>query len=61
MTACWQVDHIISKIIEESGFSDPAIVATGGLASGIEQHSRYIKHIDPTLTLEGLRLIADSN
>jgi type III pantothenate kinase len=56
-----QVDYILEKIIAETGFTAPTIVATGGLAAGIEQHSRFIKLIEPTLTLEGLRLIADAN
>ncbi len=37
------------------------VVATGGLASGLEKHSRYIKLVDPNLTLDGLRLIAEMN
>jgi type III pantothenate kinase len=56
-----QVDHIIEKIIAETGFASPAIIATGGSVSGIDQHSRYIAGIDPVLTLKGLRLIADLN
>ncbi len=56
-----QVDFILEKIIEESGFTNPTVIATGGLANGIEKHSRYISRIEPTLTLEGLRIIADSN
>jgi len=53
-----QVDYILDKIIEETGFSKPTIVATGGLSSCIDEHSRFIKQIEPDLTLEGLRLIA---
>lgn len=54
-----QVDYIIGKIIDETGFARPTVVATGGLSAGIEKHSRYIKRIVPTLTLEGLRLIGE--
>ncbi|MFQ5454198.1 MAG: type III pantothenate kinase [Candidatus Zixiibacteriota bacterium] len=54
-----QVDYIIDKIIEETGFTDCKIIATGGFASGIEKYSRYINIIEPTLTLEGLRLISE--
>ena len=56
-----QVDYIIEKIIAETGFKNPTVVATGGLAEGIEKHSRYISRIDPTITLDGLRLIAAMN
>ena len=56
-----QVDFIIEKIIEETGFKDVRIVATGGLASGMEQASRRISTVEPTLTLEGLRLISELN
>jgi len=52
-----QVDYIIGKIIEETGFEKPTVVATGGLSEGLEKHSQYIKRIEPTLTLEGLRII----
>lgn len=56
-----QVDYIIDKIIEETGFENVRIIATGGLAGGIEKASRHIELIEPTLTLEGLRLISEMN
>jgi len=56
-----QVDHIVERIIEETGFTAPAVIGTGGLAWGVESSSKYIRHIEPTLTLEGLRLIAEMN
>jgi type III pantothenate kinase len=56
-----QVDFIIDKIIEETGFEKTRIIATGGLAEGIEKASRHIKLIEPALTLEGLRLISEIN
>ena len=56
-----QVDYIIERIIDETGFKNCTIVATGGLAGGIEKHSRHITQVDPNLTLDGLRLIADMN
>jgi type III pantothenate kinase len=36
-------------------------VATGGLAHLIADESKYIKHVNDTLTLEGLRLIYARN
>jgi type III pantothenate kinase len=56
-----QVDYILDKVIEELGFEHPTVVATGGLAHGIEHYSRYIRLIEPNLTLEGLRIIAEQN
>ena len=38
-----------------------SVAATGGLANGIEKNSRYINIIEPDLTLNGLRIIADLN
>jgi type III pantothenate kinase len=56
-----QVDYIIDKILDETGFNKYDVVATGGFASGIQEHSRHVKLIEPTLTLEGLRLISEMN
>jgi len=56
-----QVDYLVDRIVEETKFERCTVIATGGLASGIEKHSRHIKLIDPHLTLEGLRIIAGMN
>jgi len=56
-----QVDYIVDKIIEETGFENTRVIATGGMAVGIEKASRHIKLIEPTLTLEGLRIISEMN
>ncbi len=56
-----QIDFLVEKILEETGFENVRIVATGGLANGIEKASRHIKLVEPSLTLEGLRLIAEGN
>lgn len=56
-----QVDYIIDRILEETSFAKCTVVATGGFAFSIEKHSRHIKQIEPTLTLEGLRLISEMN
>lgn len=52
-----QVDYLIEQIIEETGYANVRVIATGGLAGRIKDASRYIKLLEPTLTLEGLRLI----
>jgi len=56
-----QVDFIIDKILDETGFNKCNVIATGGFASGIQEHSRHVKLIELTLTLEGLRLIGEIN
>jgi len=56
-----QVDTIIDRILEETGFTGTTIVATGGLAHGIEKASRHITETVPTLTLDGLRIICIAN
>lgn len=55
-----QVDHIIEKVIAESGETGHHVIATGGLAGRIEAYSRFIQKVAPDLTLHGLRLIAES-
>jgi len=50
------VDGILKRMLEELG-ADTRVIATGGLASLIATGSEYITTVDPTLTLEGLRLI----
>src|SRR5205809_4375496 len=55
-----QVDEIVTRIRGELGVEARAI-ATGGLADLIAPHSRTIEHVDPWLTLEGLRLVWNLN
>lgn len=55
-----QIDFLLDKIIAEAGFDSCTVVATGGLAAGLDGHSRHITRVEPTITLEGLRLIAEA-
>ncbi len=56
-----QTEYIIQKVREESGLTDMKVVATGGLGRLIAEETDMIQVYDPTLTLEGLRLIYEKN
>ena len=55
-----QVDGIVGRIRGELG-ADARAVATGGLADLVAPHSETIETVDPFLTLDGLRLVAELN
>jgi type III pantothenate kinase len=55
-----QVDGVVGRIRGELGEEAP-VVATGGLAELIAPHAETIEHVDPFLTLEGLRLVWELN
>ena len=54
-----QVDGICRRMTEELG--DLTVVATGGLAEWVAPHTTSIEHIEPWLTLHGLRLVFARN
>ncbi len=50
------IDGILERLIGELG-PETKVIATGGQAGLIAHGSKYVKHVDEHLTLEGLRLI----
>lgn len=53
-------DGLIDRVTQQLG-DDPAVVATGGLTAVVVEHCERIEHVEPTLTLMGLRLIFERN
>jgi type III pantothenate kinase len=52
-------EEVTRRILAEVGEAE--VVATGGFAAEIARHSVLIRHVDPDLTLHGLRLLWDRN
>lgn len=53
-----RVDGLVRRIFAQLGYEAP-VIATGGLAPVVAQNSTTITEVNPELTLEGLRLIAE--
>jgi type III pantothenate kinase len=54
-----QVDGMVRRITAELG--EATVIATGGLASLIAPYSDAINHVEPWLTLHGLRIVHERN
>ena len=54
-----QVDGMCERFERELGTA--TVVATGGLSSLIAPHTSRVQHVEPWLTLHGLRLIYERN
>ncbi len=54
-----QVDGMCGRFMEELG--PCTVVATGGLSELIAPHARSVEHIEPWLTLHGLRIVFQRN
>jgi len=54
------VEGLVARFRQELG-ADMKVIATGGLAETVARETPVIQHVDPWLTLEGLRLIYGMN
>ncbi|SEI81208.1 type III pantothenate kinase [Lachnospiraceae bacterium A10] len=52
-----QTEYIVKKMIEECGYENVKVVATGGLGRLIAENTDCIDEYNPDLTLQGMRLI----
>jgi type III pantothenate kinase len=53
------IEGVTRRILEELGGA--TVIATGGLASAFADHSELIEHVEPDLTLHGLRMLWNLN
>jgi type III pantothenate kinase len=56
-----QVDELARRLIEELGFPDVRVIATGDHAELVASEAEMIERVDPYLALDGLRLIYERN
>lgn len=54
-----QTEYIVKHMIEESGFENVKVVATGGLGNLIASETQCIDIYNPNLTLYGMKFIYD--
>ena len=54
------VEGLVARFRKELG-DDMKVIATGGLAEVVARETTVIQHVDPWLTLDGLRLIYEMN
>lgn len=54
-----QVDGVVERILDELGAA--TVIATGGFAGLIAPHTKRVQHVEPWLTLHGLRIVHERN
>jgi type III pantothenate kinase len=55
------IEGIVARIRNEADFPRMKVIATGGLAPLLAEGTTLIERVDPDITLEGLRLLAERN
>ena len=56
-----ETEYIVNRLRQEMGAPEAIVVATGGLAHTLARGSDIFNHIEPGLTLEGLRILYEMN
>ncbi len=54
------VEGLVARFRKELG-DDTKVIATGGLAEVVARETSVIQHVDPWLTLEGLKIVYEMN
>ena len=54
------IEGLVRRIKAELG-GNVAVVATGGLAESVAPETKLVEHVDPELTLRGLRIVWERN
>jgi type III pantothenate kinase len=54
------VDGLVGSVMKEMG-GDARVVSTGGLGPTVIEHCHRVELFEPTLTLQGLKLIFERN
>src|ERR1700685_3579856 len=54
-----KVDSVAERILTKIG--EATVIATGGLAGLVAPHTKYVAHVEPWLTLHGLRIVHERN
>ena len=54
-----RIDGFVARVFAELGYEAP-VVATGGLATTMAPLCKSVTHVNPELTLEGLRLVYEN-
>ena len=52
-----QTEYVVRRMIEESGYKNVKVVATGGLGGMIYEEAKCIDVYNPDLTLIGIRMV----
>lgn len=55
------VDGVVTAMKDAIGSEKTGTIATGGFANLVVPHTKTLKHIDPLLTLKGLKLVYQRN
>ncbi|MDO5716943.1 MAG: type III pantothenate kinase [Tissierellia bacterium] len=56
-----EMEYIVGHLKEELSMEDAPVIATGGLANVLKDHTKAIEYYEPDLTLWGLKTIYEKN